>query len=80
MAREPQRSEQAAPLGAALVPLERALTARADALDAQAHELHASAGAADIGRQTAEDIGELVGRRRLLAKEFRALADELSHW
>ena len=80
MAREPQRSPEPRPLGAAIVPVERALLARAKALEEQATELNAAAEARDADQQTAEDVRELVGRRRLLAKEFRALAEELAHW
>lgn len=80
MAREPQRREEAAHLDAKLVPFERALIARAKVLDEQASELHAAGEARDVDQQTAEDVRELVGRRRLLAKEFRLLAEELHHW
>jgi hypothetical protein len=79
---DPQRREtRRTHLDASVVPVERALIARADSLDEQAHELHASAQArVDIDQQTAEEVTELVGRRRLLAKEFRALAEELHFW
>lgn len=69
MAREPQRREQPAPLGAAIVPLERALRARAEALDLEAEHLFA--------------LGDAVtnpATLQMIATEFRALADELAHW
>ena len=66
MAREPQRSVQPRPLGASLVPLERALRARAHAIDGLKDEL-------PVG--TAQRLF-VVG----IAAEFRALADELRHW
>lgn len=74
MAREPQRREQPAQLSAAIVPFERALLARAKALEAEAEEL------AEIGSQpgmmTVTDPESLAR----IAHEFRALAEELKYW
>lgn len=71
MAPEPQRSEQKRPLSVSLIPLERALRARAD-------DLHGRSMAA---RWHGEDIPPELGPvYRAMAAEFRALADELSHW
>lgn len=70
MAREPQRREEPRPhLDAALVPLERALVARAKAIDATLQDL-------------AEDAAVTPEARalRMVAGEFRGLADELHHW
>lgn len=73
MAREPQRREQPAPLDARLVPFERALIARAKALEGEA---------ADIGTSLPVDyaVPESAEVKWMLAAEFRALADELHHW
>lgn len=68
MAREPQRREQAVPLGAAIVPVERALVARAKAIEE----------AYDDG--TVRDVSTQADVMRAVAAEFRALADELHHW
>jgi hypothetical protein len=69
MAREPQRREQPAQLSAAIVPLERALLARAKAIEAKAQ------GEPEDGDATL--TGAFYGQ---LAAEFRALAEELHHW
>ncbi len=73
MAREPQRREQPAPLDAKLVPLERALRARAKALEEQAEDRRS---AQEAGFATLED--PVVLDR--IAAEFRLLAAELAHW
>lgn len=73
MAREPQRREQAAPLGAAIVPVERALIARAKALEELAEDRRSAQAS---GFTTLED--PVVLDR--IAAEFRLLADELGHW
>lgn len=67
MAREPQRREQPAQLSAAIVPLERALIARAKALKQMTEA------AAEI------DPADAVVMARL-STEFRALAEELKYW
>lgn len=73
MAREPQRRNDPAPLGAAIVPVQRALIARAKALEAEA---------ADIGTSLPVDhwVPEAAGVKLAIAAEFRALAEELLHW
>lgn len=74
MAREPQRREQAAPLGAAIVPVERALIARAKALEAHVDTL--------MENVEDDDTDNMLLPLALatVAQEFRALAAELSHW
>lgn len=69
MAREPQRSEQPRPLGAAIVPLQRALIERAKVLDATSERV--PPGHPD------ERCAEVYA---YMASEFRALARELEHW
>lgn len=76
MAREPQRSEQARPLGAAIVPVERALRARAEFLSLRASQRNAVNQAFIM--ENGPDIESALDVR--VADEFRALADELSHW
>jgi hypothetical protein len=76
MAREPQRREQPAPLGAALVPLERALLARAEFLSLRASQRNAVSRAFIM--DNGPDIESAVDVR--LADELRALARELRHW
>jgi hypothetical protein len=73
MAREPQRREQPAPLGAAIVAVERALKARAKVLDEQAQAMMD-----DEGRTPVSELN--AGIRHILASEFRSLAAELAHW
>lgn len=72
MAREPQRREQAAPLGAAIIPVERALRARAKALEAEVDKIIAM-GEGYLGVENPVTL-------RRIATEFRSLAEELSHW
>jgi hypothetical protein len=69
MAREPQRSEQPRPLGAAIMPVQRALIARAKELE----------GGIDL---TLDGTPAVTGSnvRRLIAAEFRSLAAELQFW
>lgn len=68
MAAEPaRRPEPRKFLDASLTPLERALRARADTIEAEAD------GLAAIGNRERDWIG-------YTASEFRALADELHHW
>jgi hypothetical protein len=72
MAREPQRRERAAPLGAAIVPVQRALLARAKALDDRV---------AAFGDDDPSYAGTLEARAlTAVAEEFRALAGELEYW
>jgi hypothetical protein len=73
MAREPQRREQPGPLDATLVPVQRALIARAKALEEQAGDRRSAQAA---GLSTLED--PVVLDR--IAAEFRTLAGELGHW
>lgn len=72
MAREPQRSEQPRPLGAAIVPVQRALIARAKAIEAQVDAL--------VEQNGLDDVAFLAGSLTAVSAEFRALADELAHW
>jgi hypothetical protein len=69
MAREPQRREQPRHLDAAIVPLERALLARAKAIE-------------DTVGDLAEDVAATPEARALgiVAGQFRGLADELRYW
>lgn len=76
MAPEPQRREQAAPLDAKLVPLERALRARAEFLSLRASQRNTINQAFII--ENGPDIESAVDVR--VADEFRALAKELHHW
>jgi hypothetical protein len=69
MAREPQRREQPAQLSAAIVPFERALLARAKALEQTANS------PAVIATDPADAV--IMAR---LSTEFRALAEELKYW
>lgn len=71
MAREPQRAAEPHHLDARIVPVERALIARADALEAEAEEL-ANDGIPAYGTEQAVLLR--------MAKEFRNLAEELHHW
>lgn len=66
MAREPQRAPEPHHLDAKLIPVERALIARAAVLDEEAHA------------ETGATLGGAV--KLLVSQEFRALADELHHW
>lgn len=59
-------------LNAAAVPVEQALLERAAELDNQAEALMD-----DLGTPT-QELG--AGIRRIMAAEFRALADELHYW
>lgn len=73
MAPEPQRRQQRKThLDASVVPVERALIARAGELDKQAEALMS-----DLGTPT-QELG--AGIRRILASEFRSLAEELHYW
>jgi hypothetical protein len=69
MAREPQRREQPAQLSAAIKPVADALTARAKAIDATLEELTDDVAATPEARAL-----------RIVAGEFRGLADELRYW
>ena len=70
MAAGPQRlPEPAAHVTAHVAPVERALLARADAIEA---------GLADLDQITAQS--GIRGIRNAVAAEFRALAKELHHW
>lgn len=73
---EPQRREQAAPLGAAIVPVRDALIARAAFLSLRASQRNAVNQAFII--ENGPDIESAVDMR--VAEEFRALAEELKHW
>ena len=66
MAREPQRAEQPHHLDAKLIPLERALLARAAVLDEESRDEAEAA------------LGGAV--KLLVSQEFRGLANELHHW
>ncbi|HEY5314255.1 MAG TPA: hypothetical protein VIK18_17110 [Pirellulales bacterium] len=61
-------------LDASLVPLERALRARADALDER------TALTRSLPANVRSVEAEAGYRSEWLAAEFRALADELHHW
>lgn len=76
MAREPQRRDEPRHLDAALVPLERALKARAAFLSLRASQRNAISRAFII--ENGPDIESAVDVR--LADELRALADELRYW
>lgn len=67
MAREPQRAAQPRPLNAHIVPVERALLARAKALEEEAEQIP-------------EGTEGVYITTRLIAREFRTLAAELHHW
>lgn len=70
MAREPLRREQPAPLDAKLVPVERALIARAKAIEAKAEQLTTD---------SLTPAAEIAALCRVGA-EFRFLAEELKYW
>jgi hypothetical protein len=76
MAREPQRREQPAPLGAAIVPVQRALIARAAFLSLRASQRNAIM--QDDIIKNGPNIESALDVR--IADELRALADELGHW
>ena len=63
----PRRDNPKLHLDASVVPVERALLARAEALDAEAHE-----------PESEPTIGSAV--KLLVSQEFRQLADELHYW
>lgn len=65
MAREPQRAAEPRHLNAHIVPVERALIARATAIEEKAE---------------AEMSVSLKPALHAVAAEFRALAAELHHW
>lgn len=69
MAREPQRREQPAPLVAAIVPVQRALIARAKAIEATLDEL-------------ADDVVVTPEARalRMIAGVLSGVAEELAYW
>lgn len=72
---EPKRREQRRThLDASVVPVERALLARAGAISASVMEVFSAAG----DTETAETLAAHV--RLDLAQEFRDLADELHYW
>lgn len=74
MAPEPQRAAQPHHLNPHIIPVKRALIARASHLEAQA---------ADYERDVLEPDGafpEFIEDKLTLAREFRALAAELHHW
>ena len=74
MAREPQRADQPHHLNPHIIPVERALIARAGVLEGHA---------ADYERDVLEPDGalpEFIEDKLTLAREFRALAEELKHW
>lgn len=64
MAREPQRSDQPRPVGAAIMPVQRALIARATALD-------------DMVERSDATLAPVFA---VIAAEYRNLAAELQHW
>lgn len=74
MAREPQRAAQPRPLNAAVVPVERALLARAAAIQGQVDAI--------VDNEGDDDEGKLLTAHALatVAEEFRALAEELHYW
>ena len=66
----PRREQRRTHLDASVVPVERALIARATALEAEASSAF-----------VADDLAaELVHTKRAVAAEFRALAEELRYW
>lgn len=69
MAREPQRRDEPRHLDAAIVPVERALIARAKVLEATSNQVP--------GGHPDERCAEVYA---YMAAEFRALAAELHHW
>lgn len=69
MAREPQRREQPAPIGAAIVPVQRALRERAKEIEQ---------GDLTFSANMSPEVVTAV--QVILAAEFRALAGELGHW
>ena len=72
MAPQPQRREnRKTHLDASVVPVERALLARADALDSTVTERMASGDTLDLLTLTSY---------RVFSDQFRALAEELHHW
>lgn len=79
MAREPQRREQPAPLGAAIVPVERALRARAHELSSAAMQAFAVLGP-EREDGTVDPARIEPNLKLMLADELRALAAELAHW
>jgi hypothetical protein len=82
MAREPQRDERPHQLDAKIVPVERALLARAEFLSLRASQRNAVNDAFAIRNgldaENRPDIESALDAR--MADEFRALAAELHHW
>jgi hypothetical protein len=80
MTREPPRSEHPRPLGAAIVPVQRALIARAKVLEDKAAVAKAD-GYYDDRVEYAHGYEDgLLEAKAIMAAEFRALAEELGHW
>lgn len=79
MAREPQRREEPRHLDAALVPLERALLARAHELSSAAMQTFAVLGP-EREDGTPDPARIEPNLKLMLAAELRALAAELHHW
>lgn len=77
MAREPQRRDEPRHLDAAIVPLERALIARAKALS---QEVIDEPDAPEATDEQAMIAGVTQVVRALFSRELLALADELHHW
>ena len=76
MAREPQRAAEPHHLDARIVPVERALKARAEFLSLRASQRNAIMQAHIM--ENGPDIESALDVR--LADEFRALAEELHYW
>lgn len=77
MAREPQRSPAARPLGAAIIPVERALIARAKALSM---EVLTAVDDPDATEEESLTVGITQHVRALVSAELLALAEELKYW
>ena len=86
MASEPQRREvRRTHLDASAVPVERALLARADAIESRIVTSHNVEWTTDVQavRDAVTKAAEDEGRNavaRIVAGEFRALAEELHWW
>lgn len=83
MAPGPQRRPEPVPhLPAQIVPVERALRARADAIQADPAELQdaarTAARASGLDKSTGEALGHALAT--VIAGELRSLADEIHHW
>lgn len=79
MAREPQRRDEPRHLDAAIVPVERALRARAHELSSGAMQAFAILGP-EREDGTVDPARIEPNLKLMLAAELRALADELKYW